>query len=88
MLNEIKLMQGINHNDFDNLISNFIKSGKADLKALGLKEEIVDNNEEYPLIRTAIITYVLSNLDVNNSEMYSNSYTMQKDFLRHHKEYI
>ena len=38
-------------------------------------------------IETAIITYVLSFLDVDNSELYTNSYLLQKDTLRHLSEY-
>ena len=39
-------------------------------------------------IKNAIITYVLSFLDVSNSEMYDKSYQLQKDILRHTSEYI
>lgn len=85
MLEEIKKIQGINHEDFDSIITGYINSGIADLKAIGIVEEKV--NESDPLIHTAIFTYVLSFLDVNNSEMYSNSYNLQKDYLRHLKEY-
>lgn len=79
------MIQGINNKEFDSIISNYINSCIADLKSIGLKESKVI--EEDSLIHTAIITYVLSFLDVNNSEMYSNSYTMQKDVLRHLSEY-
>lgn len=79
------MIQGINNNEFDSIISNYINSCIADLKSIGLEESKVI--EEDSLIHTAIITYVLSFLDVNNSEMYSNSYVMQKDVLRHLSEY-
>ena len=78
MLEEIKKIQGINHEDFDSIITGYINSGIADLKAIGIVEEKV--NESDPLIHTAIFTYVLSFLDVN-------SYNLQKDYLRHLKEY-
>ncbi len=85
MLEEIKKIQGINHNDFDSIIKNYIDSAKLDLKAIGIAEAKVDEKDN--LIYTAIFTYVLSFLDVNNSEMYSNSYALQKDILRHLDEY-
>ncbi|MCM1052454.1 MAG: head-tail connector protein [Ruminococcus sp.] len=85
MLEEIKKMQGINHNDFDNIIQNYIDSAKLDLKAIGIAKGTVDKEDS--LIKTAILTYALSFLDVNNSEMYSNSYVLQKDVLRHLDEY-
>lgn len=85
MLEEIKKIQGINHNDFDTIIRNYIESCKLDLKAIGIAKEKVDLDND--LINTAILTYVLSFLDVNNSEMYSNSYNLQKDVLRHLNEY-
>lgn len=85
MLEEIKKIQGISHNDFDTIIQNYIESAKLDLKAIGIADFKV--NKEESLIKTAIFTYVLSFLDLNNSEMYSNSYNLQKDVLRHLSEY-
>lgn len=86
MLEEIKKIQGINHTEFDTMINNWINSAKLDLKSIGIVDTLVD----YPnaLIETAIITYVLSFLDVVNAELYANSYALQKDVLRHTTEYI
>lgn len=84
MLEEIKKMQGINHNEFDYSINEWIDSAKLDLKSIG----IVGTDIPDSLVRTAIITYVLSFLDVVNSEMYAKSYALQKDMLRHTGEYI
>lgn len=85
MLEEIKKIQGINHNEFDNMINTWIESAELDLKSIGIVNALVDNPDS--LIQTAIITYVLSFLDVPNSEMYAKSYSMQKDVLRHLEEY-
>jgi len=85
MLKEIKKMQGICHNEFDSIIQSYIESCEADLKAIGIAEKKIEDDDA--LIHTAILTYVLSFLDVNNSEMYSNSYNLQKDVLRHLGEY-
>lgn len=85
MLEDIKKIQGINNNEFDTIIQNYIDSAKLDLKAIGIAKSKID--EEDKLITTAIITYVLSFLDVNNSEMYSSSYALQKDVLRRLTEY-
>ncbi len=85
MLQEIKKIQGINHNEFDNMIETWISSAEIDLKSIGIVNTLVDNPDS--LIQTAIITYVLSFIDVPNSEMYSKSYSLQKDVLRHLKEY-
>ena len=86
MLDEIKKIQGINHTDFDTMITTWIDSAKLDLKSVG----IVDTKVNIPdsLVQSAIITYVLSFLDVVNAELYANSYTLQKDTLRHLTEYI
>lgn len=86
MLNEIKKIQGINHNDFDTMINSWIDSAKLDLKSIGIVDTLIDNPNA--LIQTAIITYVLSFLDVTNAELYANSYMYQKDALRHTSEYI
>lgn len=85
MLEEIKKIQGINHTDFDETISMWINAAKLDLKSIGIVDTLVDTPDD--LIKTAIITYVLSQLDVGNAELYSNSYNIQKDVLRHVGEY-
>lgn len=86
MLDEIKKIQGINHNEFDAMINSWIDSAKLDLKSIGIVDTLVNNPNA--LVQTAIITYVLSFLDVVNSELYASSYQLQKDVLRHTKEYI
>lgn len=86
MLEEIKKIQGINHNDFDTMITTWIDAAKLDLKSIGIVESLVNNPNS--LVQTAIITYVLSFLDVVNADLYSSSYALQKDVLRHTTEYI
>ena len=86
MLEEIKKIQGINHNEFDTMINTWISAAQLDLKSVGIVNTLI--YEPDSLIQTAIITYVLSFLDVQNSEMYGNSYLYQKDALRHTQEYI
>ncbi len=86
LLEEIKKIQGINHTEFDSMINIWIESAKLDLKGIGIVDTLIDNPNN--LIKSAIITYVLSFLDVTNAELYSNSYALQKDVLRHTKEYI
>lgn len=85
MLEKIKKIQGINHNEFDENIQMWINAGKLDLKSIGIVDTLVDKSDE--LIQTAIITYVLSFIDTVNSEMYSKSYALQKDVLRRLDEY-
>ena len=86
MLEEIKKIQGINHNEFDSIINMWIESAKLDLKSIGIVDALIDNSNS--LIKTAIITYVLSFVDVSNADLYANSYALQKDVLRHTSEYI
>ena len=85
MLGEIKKIQGINHNDFDSMITIWINAAQLDLKSIGIVDTLVDTPDD--LVKTAIITYVLSKLDVGNAVLYSNSYAIQKDVLRHIGEY-
>lgn len=85
MLEKIKKIQGINHTDFDDTINMWINAGKQDLKGIGIVDTLVDTPDD--LVSTAIVTYVLSFLDVVNSELYANSYALQKDVLRRLKEY-
>ena len=86
MLEEIKKIQGINHDEFDSMINTWIDSAKLDLISVGIVNTKVNNPDS--LVQTAIITYVLSFLDVQSSEMYANSYNLQKDILRHTTKYI
>lgn len=86
MLDEIKKIQGINHTEFDTMINTWISAAKLDLKSIGIVNTLVDDPDS--LVQTAIITYVLSFLDVPNSEMYAKSYSLQKDVLRHLQEYM
>jgi len=86
MLEKLKKIQGITHNEFDATIQMWIDAAKLDLKSVGIVNALVDNPDS--LIETAIITYALSFLDVVNSELYANSYLYQKDALRHTTEYI
>ncbi len=86
MLEKIKKIQGINHTDFDSMINTWIASAKLDLKSIGIVSTLI--NEPDDLIENAIITYVLSFLDVVNSELYSKSYSLMRDQIRHTEEYI
>lgn len=86
MLEKIKKIQGISHNEFDDMITTWIESAKLDLISIGIVNTLVNNPDS--LVETAIITYVLSFLDVVNSELYANSYALQKDTLRHITSYI
>ena len=86
MLDKIKKIQGINHDEFDETINVWIQAAKLDLKGIGIVDTFINSSDS--LIQTAIITYVLSFLDVANAELYANSYSLQKDVLRHTTEYI
>lgn len=86
ILVKVKKIQGINHTEFDNMINTWIEAAKLDLKSIGIVSTLVDNPDSF--VETAIITYVLSFIDVPNSEMYAKSYSIQKDVLRHLTEYI
>lgn len=86
ILQKLKKIQGISHDEFDSTIQMWIDAGKQDLKRIGIVSALVDNPDS--LVETAIITYALSQLDIANKEMYENSYSYQLDTLRHIKEYI
>lgn len=85
ILVKVKKIQGINHDEFDSMINTWIEAAKLDLKSIGIVSTLVDEPDS--LIQTAIITYVLSFIDVVNAEMYAKSYSIQKDVLRHLTEY-
>lgn len=84
MLNDLKKMLGITNSDFDTIITNYISSAIADLTAVGVQNPQTTD----PLIYTAVVSYVMGMLDTTYSEMYMNSYKLQKDSLRHYGSYI
>ena len=86
MLEDIKKMQGINTDEFDSIIQNYISAAKLDLEVCGIDKSKIQTQDK--LIYSAIVSYVKSFLDVDNSELFSNAYLMQKDSLRHNKEYM
>lgn len=85
MLEDIKKMQGINHNDFDDIIQKYIDSAKMDLQMCGIEKSKISISDN--LIYSAIVSYVKSFIDIDNSELFANSYALQKDALRHIGEY-
>lgn len=86
MLADIKKIMGFNNTQFDSIINMYIKSAKADLKQIGIVGYKVKESD--PLIYSAIVSYVLSLLDIPNAELYANAYALQKDELRHFSDYI
>lgn len=86
MLEDLKKVLGFNNDEFDDLITNYIETAKMDLEMAGIsKSKII---EEDKLIYSAIITFVKSKFDIENSEMFTDSYLLQKEHLRHYSDYI
>ena len=52
MLDEVKKIQGINHNDFDTTINMWIDSAKLDLKSIGIVDTLFNNPDS--LIKNAL----------------------------------
>lgn len=87
MTTDIKKLLGItNTTAFDSIISMYVEAAKADLENVGISASSVVETD--PLIYSAIVSYVLSLLDTENAELYSNAYALQKDTLRHLGNYI
>ena len=86
MLNDIKAVLGISHTQFDTQINTFINAAKADLNAAGIVSTKIYESD--PLIYSAIMSFVLSMIDTYDyRELSANAYALQKDQLRHYKEY-
>lgn len=86
MLNDVKKIMGINNTEFDNIIEKYISAAKEDLKAVGIVPSKVVESDA--LVYSALVSYILSLLDVPNADLYANAYALQKDALRHNKNYI
>ena len=87
MTTDIKKLLGIlNTTAFDNIIAMYIETAKADLKNVGISAASVVETD--PLIYSAIVAFVLSQMDTENAELYANAYALQKDTIRHLGNYI
>jgi len=87
MLNDIKKILGINNTQFDSIITMYINGAKMDLIQAGIVESKVVETDS--LIYSAIVSYVLSMFDTYDyRELSYNAYVLQKDQLRHYKDYI
>lgn len=85
MLTDIKKLNGICNDEFDTIIQSYIDAAKLDLEMVGIDKSNI--NDEDKLVYSAIVSYVQTIIDVNNSEMHRNSYNLQKDALRHYHSY-
>lgn len=86
MRTKIKKILGLNNYEFDDLIDSYINAAKKDLELVGIKKEKI--TDEDPIIFSAIVCYVKSQYDPENSQLYMDSYNLQKDSLRRYREYI
>lgn len=85
MLEDLKKALGFNNDEFDSIISNYIETAKLDLEMTGIsKSKIIETDK---LIYSAIMTFVKSKFDIENAEMFYDSYLLQKDCLRHYSSY-
>ena len=83
---DIKKILGICNNEFDTIITNYVQAGKLDLQEAGIiQEKIVDTDT---LIYSALVSFVLSMIDTYEyRELNASAYALQKDQLRHYKDY-
>ena len=82
MLNDLKMILGINNTDFDNYIEELILSAIEDLSSVGIAY-----TTDSSLIKVAIQTYVKAQFDEHNRAELQNSYDIQKDNLRKKIDY-
>lgn len=86
MLDTIKLMMGISNTDFDDTINAYIQSAQLDLEQMGIDPSLIASGTD-SLINSAIVSYCLGLLDIDNAELYQNTYRLQVDQLRHYGDY-
>lgn len=82
MLNDLKMILGINNTDFDDYIEELILSAIEDLSSVGIAY-----TADSSLIKVAIQTYVKSQFDEHNRAELQSSYDIQKDNLRKKEAY-
>lgn len=86
MLNDIKEILGIYHDRLDMQIDMYIEAGKKDLEMAGIVPALILETD--PLIYSALVSFTLSMIDTYDyRELSANAYALQKDQLRHYKEY-
>lgn len=77
---DIKLYMGINNNGFDEIISNFIESAKADMQSQGIPADLIVETDR--LIYSAMFSYAMSQLDSDNAPMFYDVYRIKLDQIR------
>lgn len=86
ILSDVKLILGYSTNKLDTILTNYIEAGKLDLIEQGIKPELVV--ESNALVYSALISFVLSMVDTYEyRELSANAYALQKDQLRHYKDF-
>jgi len=88
LLDDIKLTLRISNTAFDSEITDLISAARSDLKLSGILESKTDDDND-PLIKRAITTYVKANFGWNNpdAEKLQKSYDMLKSHLSLSQEY-
>ena len=74
LLDKIKKIQGINHDEFDDTIKMWIQAAEIDLKSVGIVDTLVDNYDSLVQIRELtdmnqiqnVLVYFLSGRYSNN----------------------
>ena len=86
MIDDVKEVLGIDHDNFDTQISTFIDAGKMDLEMAGILPSLIVETD--PLIYSAVMSFTLSMIDTYEyRELSANAYAIQKDQLRHYRSY-
>ena len=88
LLDDVKLALRISNNAFDSEINDLIAAAKADLQLSGVDPtKAADDND--PLIKRAVITYVKANFGFDNpdAERLQRAYDMLKAHLTLSTEY-
>ncbi|MFJ8529640.1 head-tail connector protein [Bacillus sp. NPDC094106] len=82
MLTDVKKSLRISHDSLDDEIEDLIEAARHDLMLSGVSKTKV-NDDEDPLIKRAVITYVKANFiaDVKEVDRFQSSYNMLKNHL-------
>lgn len=81
MLESIKLSLRISNNAYDEEINDLVEACKLDLKISGIASSLIDEND--PLIKQAIKTYVKAHFGYDNADAdkFKESYSLLKQHL-------
>lgn len=76
LLDDVKIVCRVSSSVFDTELQAHIDAALADMKRVGIKDELLNVDDLHPLVRAAVFTYARANFgyDVSERSQFEDSY--------------